>query len=97
MSTSAGDHHSPQFPNYMEFAGRISGIHNTFASLGALPLPLMLGYVRDVTSTYGLGLIIISILMFLGALSAALGSENWSLDRPNALCVIHGRSRDLLG
>ncbi|MBS7652863.1 MAG: MFS transporter [Candidatus Bathyarchaeia archaeon] len=51
-------------------AGRISGIHNTFASLGALALPFMLGYVRDVTSTYGLGLVIISILMLLGALSA---------------------------
>lgn len=55
----------------VESAGRVSGIHNTFASLGALALPFMLGYVRDVTSTYGLGLMIIPILMFLGALSAA--------------------------
>ncbi len=64
-------------------AGRISGIHNTFASLGALALPFILGYVRDVTSTYGLGLIVISILMFLGALSAAFvkAPRTGSLDR----------------
>ncbi|MFH1179785.1 MAG: MFS transporter [Candidatus Bathyarchaeota archaeon] len=38
-----------------ETAGSISGINNTFASLGALVLPFLLGYVRDTTSSYTVG------------------------------------------
>ncbi len=56
----------------VEVAGRVSGIHNTFASLGALALPFMLGYVRDVTSTYSLGLAAIAALVAVGALSALM-------------------------
>lgn len=55
-----------------EAAGRISGIHNTFASLGALALPLILGYIRDAASAYGPGLTLISTLMILGAISTAM-------------------------
>jgi len=36
-------------------AGSISGINNTFASFGAFALPLLLGYLRDYTSSYQVG------------------------------------------
>jgi len=38
-----------------EVAGSLSGIQNVFGSLGALILPLMLGFVRDSTSSYTFG------------------------------------------
>jgi len=38
-----------------ENAGSISGINNTFASFGALVLPFVLGYIRDVTQSYTIG------------------------------------------
>lgn len=38
-----------------EIAGSISGIINTFASLGALFLPFLLGYIRDITENYNIG------------------------------------------
>jgi nitrate/nitrite transporter NarK len=38
-----------------EAAGSISGINNTFASLGAFALPLFLGFVRDYTQSYQIG------------------------------------------
>ena len=38
-----------------ETAGSISGINNTFAAFGALVLPFLLGYVRDVTNSYLIG------------------------------------------
>jgi NNP family nitrate/nitrite transporter-like MFS transporter len=38
-----------------ETAGSISGVNNTFASFGALVLPFILGYVRDVTNSYIFG------------------------------------------
>jgi nitrate/nitrite transporter NarK len=38
-----------------ETAGSLSGINNTFASFGALVLPFLLGYVRDITSSYDIG------------------------------------------
>jgi nitrate/nitrite transporter NarK len=70
-----------------EMAGRISGIHNTFASLGALALPFMLGYVRDAASSYAPGLAAISALMLLGAISTAIleapGAGRG--DRPNPM------------
>lgn len=50
----------------VEAAGKISGIHNTFASLGALALPLLLGYIRDVTDSYQAGWMILSALLFSG-------------------------------
>ena len=36
-------------------AGSISGINNTFASLGAFALPLLLGFIRDYTRSYQVG------------------------------------------
>jgi len=50
-----------------ESAGSISGIHNTFASMGALVLPLTLGMVRDATASYAAGWAALSALLFAGA------------------------------
>jgi sugar phosphate permease len=50
----------------IEAAGSISGVHNTFASLGALVLPYTLGYIRDHTLSYRLGWLSVSVLMFIG-------------------------------
>jgi len=47
-----------------ESAGSISGIHNTFASLGALALPFTLGLIRDTTAGYAVGWAALSALMF---------------------------------
>jgi nitrate/nitrite transporter NarK len=47
-----------------ESAGSISGIHNTFASLGALALPFTLGLIRDATAGYAVGWAALSALMF---------------------------------
>jgi nitrate/nitrite transporter NarK len=52
-----------------ESTGRVSGIQNTFASLGALFLPLLLGYVRDITASYWMGWITISMLFFLASIT----------------------------
>jgi nitrate/nitrite transporter NarK len=41
-------------------AGRISGVQNTFASLGALVLPLFLGFLKDTTDSYWSGWLILS-------------------------------------
>ena len=49
-----------------EAAGSLSGVHNTFASLGALSLPLLLGVVKDATTSYDLGWFILSTLMLIG-------------------------------
>lgn len=49
-----------------ETSGSISGLHNTFASLGALALPLMLGVVKDATSSYDIGWLTLSSLMIIG-------------------------------
>ncbi|MBS7619392.1 MFS transporter [Candidatus Bathyarchaeota archaeon] len=46
--------------------GKLSGVQNTFASIGALTLPLMLGYVKDATCSYHLGWAILSILFLIG-------------------------------
>ena len=45
-----------------ETAGSISGINNTFASFGALVLPFLLGYVRDITSSYNIGWYAVALL-----------------------------------
>ena len=50
-----------------EAAGSISGVHNTFASLGALVLPYTLGFIRDTTLSYRLGWLAVSAFMFMGA------------------------------
>lgn len=48
-------------------AGSISGIHNTFASFGALVLPFTLGYVKDYTLSYSIGWFVVSALTILTA------------------------------
>jgi nitrate/nitrite transporter NarK len=51
-----------------ETAGSLSGLHNTFASLGALVLPLMLGVVKDATTSYNIGWVTLSSLMIIGTI-----------------------------
>ena len=51
-----------------ESAGSISGINNTFASFGALVLPFLLGYIRDVTNSYVIGWYAMSGLALLATL-----------------------------
>ncbi len=75
---------SPSFAIYpklygVERAGKVSGLQNTFASAGALILPLVLGYVRDASSSYRAGWIILSILLF------SVAAANLFLEQP------HGR------
>ena len=48
-------------------AGSISGITNTFASLGALILPFTLGFIRDITNSYTIGWYSIAVLSFIAA------------------------------
>jgi nitrate/nitrite transporter NarK len=59
---------SPSFtilPKYygVEIAGKISGIHNTFAAAGALCFPLLLGLIVDTTSSYFAGWVLLSITL----------------------------------
>ncbi len=49
-----------------ETAGSLSGFHNTFASLGALILPLLLGIVKDTTASYDIGWVALSTTMIVG-------------------------------
>lgn len=49
-----------------ENAGSLSGVHNTFASLGAFTLPLLLGLVKDATASYAIGWFILSTLTLVG-------------------------------
>ena len=44
----------------VERAGKVSGVQNTFASLGALIMPFLMGVVRDTTSSYTAGWTILS-------------------------------------
>jgi len=55
-----------------ESAGATAGINNTFASIGALALPLLLGYVRDVTASYDAGWMALSGLILTGAVLMTL-------------------------
>jgi nitrate/nitrite transporter NarK len=48
-------------------SGRISGIHNTFASMGALALPFTLGLVKDTTMSFASGWLAISGLLVLAS------------------------------
>ena len=56
----------------VEMAGKVSGVQNTFASFGALVLPFIMGYVRDATASYWAGWTLLSLLLGLVAVSAAL-------------------------
>lgn len=47
----------------VEGMGRISGINNTFASAGALCLPILLGYIVDATGSYYVGWVLFSITL----------------------------------
>ncbi len=58
-----------------ETAGSLSGLHNTFASLGALTLPLMLGVVKDATLRYNIGWLALSSLIFTGSILLAFVKE----------------------
>lgn len=64
-------------------AGQISGILNTFASSGALLLPLLLGVVRDITASYFVGWILLALIMLLAGLSLI------ALKVPNSDAVSH--------
>jgi NNP family nitrate/nitrite transporter-like MFS transporter len=49
-------------------AGRVSGIQNTLASMGALALPFLLGLIRDLTASYYLGWGMLALLLTFGTL-----------------------------
>jgi nitrate/nitrite transporter NarK len=59
----------------VEAAGSLTGIHNTFASFGALCLPLLLGYVKDAYGGYAVGWFILSALMIFSSLLIATISD----------------------
>ena len=52
----------------VESAGSISGVHNTFASLGALALPFTMGFIRDTTASYAAGWAALSAFMFAASI-----------------------------
>lgn len=54
----------------VERAGRVSGLQNTFASIGALILPFLIGYIRDATDSYWAGWIALSLVLGAVAVSA---------------------------
>jgi NNP family nitrate/nitrite transporter-like MFS transporter len=59
----------------VERAGKVSGMQNTFASIGALILPLFLGYIRDATASYSAGWTVLSLLLVsVGLLNLLLES-----------------------
>jgi nitrate/nitrite transporter NarK len=51
-----------------EFSGSISGILNTFASIGALILPFVLGYIRDMNDSYNVGWYAVAGLALIGSI-----------------------------
>lgn len=55
-----------------ETAGSVSGVNNTFASFGALVLPFVLGYVRDMTQSYTIGWYSVAGLTLIAGLLMAL-------------------------
>jgi len=52
----------------VNLASKISGVHNTFASMGALVIPFLLGYIRDATLSYNAGWTTLSVLLFFGSI-----------------------------
>jgi len=66
-------HRSPSFtiiPKLYgpEEAGSLSGVLNTFASLGALAMPFTLGLIRDTTQSYALGWGLVAALSLAAAI-----------------------------
>jgi nitrate/nitrite transporter NarK len=55
----------------VQSSGSLTGIHNTFASFGALCLPLLLGLVKDTYGGYAIGWFILSAMMILSSLLIA--------------------------
>ena len=55
----------------VQASGSLTGIHNTFASFGALCLPFLLGFVKDTYGGYAIGWVILSALMILSSLLIA--------------------------
>lgn len=62
-------------------AGKVSGAQNTFASLGALTLPFMLGYAKDATGSYSIGWMILSMLLISGVVFYLLLDREQSLQK----------------
>ena len=56
----------------VERAGRISGIQNTFASLGALIFPFLIGYIKDTTDSYWMGWTALAFLLVVVAVITLL-------------------------
>jgi nitrate/nitrite transporter NarK len=56
----------------VERAGRISGIQNTFASIGALIFPFLIGYIKDITDSYWVGWAALSLILGVVAVIALL-------------------------
>lgn len=54
----------------VERAGRVSGLQNTFASIGALILPFLIGYIKDATDSYWAGWIALALVLGAVAVSA---------------------------
>jgi nitrate/nitrite transporter NarK len=66
----------------VERAGKVSGVQNTFASLGALIMPFIMGYVRDTTSSYTEGWTILSIVLLSVTLLSLL-LDKTDVDSPD--------------
>lgn len=59
-----------------ETAGSISGINNTFAAFGALILPFILGFVRDVTNSYTIGWYAVAGLSLIAGITIYFVNES---------------------
>jgi nitrate/nitrite transporter NarK len=56
----------------VERAGRVSGIQNTFASIGALIFPFLIGYIKDITDSYWMGWVALALILGVVAFVALL-------------------------
>ena len=56
----------------VERAGRVSGIQNTFASIGALIFPFLIGYIKDITDSYWTGWVALALILGVIAFVALL-------------------------
>jgi nitrate/nitrite transporter NarK len=54
----------------VERVGRVSGIQNAFASIGALILPFLIGYIKDTTDSYWAGWVALALVLGAVAVSA---------------------------
>lgn len=66
-----------------EAAGSISGVHNTFASLGALVIPYTLGFIKDATMSYTLGWFTVSLFTLMGAVLYGLVNASYTAGSGN--------------